>query len=53
VPASGDYDGEIGEMLSKETEVLGENLTHCRFAHHNPHMLAGPETEPPRWKASD
>jgi hypothetical protein len=34
VPAPGDYeDGEIGGMIGRETEVLGENLPQCRFVH--------------------
>jgi hypothetical protein len=38
VPAWGDYDdGEIGAMIGKEIEVLGENLPQCRFVHHKPH----------------
>jgi hypothetical protein len=38
--------------LAGETEVLGENLSHCRFVHHKPHMLPGREPGPPRWEAS-
>jgi hypothetical protein len=39
VPASGDYDdGEIGGMIGRGTEVLGENLPQCRFVHHKSHM---------------
>jgi hypothetical protein len=35
MPAPGDYDGEIGEMMiGRETEVLGENLSQCRFVYH-------------------
>jgi hypothetical protein len=50
----GDYDdGEIGGMIGKETEVLGENLPQCRFVYHKPHMLPGCEPGPPRWEASD
>jgi hypothetical protein len=26
--------------LTREIEVLGENLTQCRFVHHKPHMPA-------------
>jgi hypothetical protein len=53
VTAPGDYvDGEIGGT-GGETEVLGENLSQCRFVHHKPHMLPGREPRPPRWEASD
>jgi hypothetical protein len=53
VPAPGDYDdGEIGGMIGRETEVLGENLPQCRFVHHKPHMLPVREPGPPRWEAS-
>jgi hypothetical protein len=53
MPAPGDYDGEIGGMIGRETEVLGENLHQCRFVHHKPHMLPGREREPgpPQWEA--
>jgi hypothetical protein len=54
VPAPDDYDdGEIGGMIGRETEVLGENLPQCRFVHHKPHMLRGGETGPPPWEAID
>jgi hypothetical protein len=54
VPAPGDYDdGEIGGMLGRETEVLGENLPQCRFVQHKTHMLPGREPGQPRWEASD
>jgi hypothetical protein len=54
MPAPGDYDnGDVGGMISRETEVLGENLPQCRFVHHKPHMLFGREPGPPRWEASD
>jgi hypothetical protein len=49
VPAPGDYDdGEIGGMIDRETEVLGENRPQCRLVHHKPHMLPGREPGPPR-----
>jgi hypothetical protein len=42
VSAPGDYDdGEIGGMIGRGTEVLGENVPQCRFVHCNPHMLPG------------
>jgi hypothetical protein len=53
--APGDYDGgEIsGIMIGRGTEVLGENLPHCCFVYHKPHMLPGSEPGSPRWEASD
>jgi hypothetical protein len=44
VPSPADYDdGEIGGMIGRGTEVLGENLPQCRFVHHKSHMLPGRE----------
>jgi hypothetical protein len=40
------------EYLARKTEVLGENLSQCRFVHHKPYMLPGRELKPPRWEAS-
>jgi hypothetical protein len=40
------------EWLAGETEVLGENVSQCRFVHHKPHMLPVSEPGPPRWEAS-
>jgi hypothetical protein len=54
VPAPGDYDdGEIGGMIGRGTEILGENLPQCRFVHHKTHMLPGGEPGPPQWEVSD
>jgi hypothetical protein len=54
VPTTGDYDDrEIGEMIGRGTEVLGDNLPQCRFVHTNPTCLPGREPGPPRWEASD
>jgi hypothetical protein len=40
--------------LEGETEVLGENLSQCHFAHHKSHLTRpGREPGPPRWEASD
>jgi hypothetical protein len=36
--------------LVVETEVLGENLSQCRFVHHKPHMLPGHEPGRRGWK---
>jgi hypothetical protein len=54
VTAPGDYDdGEIGGMIGRGTEVLGENLAQCHFVRHKHHMLPGREPGPPRWEASE
>jgi hypothetical protein len=44
---------KLVEWLAGETEVLGENLSQCRFVHHKSHMLPGREPGPPQWEASD
>jgi hypothetical protein len=44
---------ELVEWLEEETEVLRENLSQCRFVHHEPHMLPGCEFVPWRWEARD
>jgi hypothetical protein len=37
------------ECLTEEAEVLGENLSQCRFVHHKSHMAwPGLEPGPPR-----
>jgi hypothetical protein len=43
---------KLVECLTEETEVVGENLPHCGFVRHKPHMLPGREPAPPRWEAS-
>jgi hypothetical protein len=43
---------KLMEWLAWETEVLGENVSQCRFVHHSPHMLPGREPGSPRWEAS-
>jgi hypothetical protein len=55
VPAPGDYDddGEIGEIIGRETRSTRRNLPQCRFVHHKSHMLLGREPGPQRWEASD
>jgi hypothetical protein len=46
VPAPGDYnDGEIGGMIAREAEALGENLPQYCFVHHKPHMPARMRTQ--------
>jgi hypothetical protein len=40
--------------IGRGTEVVGENLPQCHFAHHKSHMTwSGPEPRPPKWEASD
>jgi hypothetical protein len=52
------YDGDCGPIagmkISRETEVLGENLPQRCIIHHKSHMN-GPRLEPgpSRWEASD
>jgi hypothetical protein len=41
------------EKLAGETEVLGENLPHCRCIHQKPHMLPGRVPRPLRLEAND
>jgi hypothetical protein len=39
------------EWLAGESEVLGENLSLCRFVYHKSHMTwPGPDPWPPRWE---
>jgi hypothetical protein len=44
---------KLVEWLVGETEVLGGNLSQCRYAHHKSHMLSALEPGQPRWEASD
>jgi hypothetical protein len=54
VPTQGDYDeGEISGMINRETEVLGGNLTQCRFVHHEPHLLSGRDPGLQGWETSN
>jgi hypothetical protein len=54
MPAPGEcHDGEIGGMIDRENDVLRENLPQCRFVHHKPYILQGPEPGPPRWETND
>jgi hypothetical protein len=41
------------KLMAGETEVFGENLLQCRFAHHETHMLPGCEPRSSWWEASD
>jgi hypothetical protein len=43
---------KLAECLAGETEVLGENLSQCRFVHQKPHMLTGRELGPLQWVTS-
>jgi hypothetical protein len=43
---------KLVERLAGESEVLGENLSQCRFVHHKTHMLPGREPRPLRWEAN-
>jgi hypothetical protein len=44
---------KLEEIMAGESEVLGENLSQCRFVHHKPHVLPVREPGPPRWEVSD
>jgi hypothetical protein len=52
VPASGDYDGEIGGMIGKGNRNSRRKPAPV-FVHHKPYMLPGREPGPPRWEARD
>jgi hypothetical protein len=43
---------KLVEYLVGETELLGENVPHCRFVHHKPNMLFEREPEASRVEAS-
>jgi hypothetical protein len=46
VPASADYDDReiAGMMIDRGNQVLGENLSQCRFVHHKPPHVARTRT---------
>jgi hypothetical protein len=44
---------KLVERLARETEVLGENLSQCRFVHYKRRMLPRCVPGPLRWEASD
>jgi hypothetical protein len=45
---------QLVERFAEETEVLGENLRQCCFAHHKSHIhLPGLEPGLQGWEASD
>jgi hypothetical protein len=52
VPAPGYYDWRNYDC-GEENDVLGGNLSRCRFVHHKPYMPPVCEPRPPRWEASD
>jgi hypothetical protein len=46
--------GAVGEIIGRDTEVLGENLPQCHFVHHISNMTRpGLEHGPAQWEAGD